>query len=105
MTEIDRETTELNLKITRQVVERLEALGIDDRELLGELSADLGDFYAEAMRCQRHIDQILKASVADRDLIGDLLVDLRVGLEHVTSHTSSAVEWLEGLPTAVYEAA
>lgn len=93
---------ELKLSVTPRVTKLLQDLGCDDPDLLGQLGADLGDFYAESERCQRRIDQPRDLPLEDRDRLGDALVELRIGLEYIRDHLDKSIELLEAVADAAY---
>ncbi len=94
---LDMDLAELNAEKTHALLRRLETLTDRDAEVVGRLSADLGDLYAGAIRYQRLIDTLLVVSNADREHLGELLSDLYEELRHLHWHIESSLEQVDAL--------
>ena len=94
---LDVDLTTLNVQKTHALVERLETLSDQDPEVIGRLSADLGDLYAGATRYQRLIDAILAVPNTDREQLGELLSDLYEEMRHLGSHLESSLGQVDAL--------
>ena len=93
--QIDRGLVDLNVDKARAVERRLRDLGEDDPEVVGQLSADLSDLYAGAVRYQRLVDALLNTPTTDREQLGEVLADLAVEMGHLRYHLRESVELVE----------
>ncbi len=87
----------LNLAKSEEIARRLRDLGCQDPDVVGHLGVDLGDLYAGVDRYRTLIDQLLTASVDDRERVSDLLTDLAVELRHLDYHAKSSLGSVDAL--------
>jgi flagellin-specific chaperone FliS len=94
---LDVDVAKINLEKARAIADKLEKLDCLDHDVVGQLSADLSDLYAGAVRYQRLLDALLDTPLEDRDRLGDMLADLHGEMEHLRYHLRGSVELVDDL--------
>jgi hypothetical protein len=79
-----QERSRRSVKLANEISSKVEQLGMSRPRVVNSMGANLSCLYGELERCTRLIDQFLAADTSNLRVVGEILVDMKVSLMHMT---------------------